>query len=84
MPHLAPATMQPNVTESAKSLPAFRAKIVAALNVSPAPMVSTTTSGGKAGEVTVTDPSFLLAAAPCSPQGQITAPLKTKCDSGLL
>ena len=64
MPHFAPATVQPNVTDSAKLLPAFRAKMVAALNVSPAPIVSTTTSGGKAGEVTVSGTSFLLAAAP--------------------
>ncbi|KAH3870803.1 hypothetical protein DPMN_033993 [Dreissena polymorpha] len=49
--------------------------MVAALNVSPAPMVSTISSGGKAADTTtLSEPDF--AAAPSAPQAHITVALK--------
>jgi hypothetical protein len=74
MPHFAPATLHPNVMASLSVLPLVRAKIVAALNVSPAAKVSQSLSGGKQGEVT-SCPSQSIAAAPSSPQAQMTEAL---------
>ena len=50
MPHLAPATRHANTTLSLAPSPRDSLCIMAALNVSPAPRVSTIFSGEKAGE----------------------------------
>lgn len=77
IPHLAPATLHPNSIAQPISFPALSANIVAALNVSPAPSVSTRTFGGKIGDVTRSH-DVVFAAAPSSPQAHMTAPLKYK------
>lgn len=74
IPHFAPATLHPNVMASQSFVPLVRAKIVAALNVSPAAKVSQSFSGGKQREVT-SWPSQSMAAAPSSPQAQMTEAL---------
>ena len=67
-PTLAPATRHPNLMLSFSALPCAKAKMVAALKVSPAPRVSTTQAGGKAGLCTTTSLPW-RALAPSSPQG---------------
>ena len=74
-PTLMPATWHPNVILSANDHFDERPNIVDAMNVSPAPSVSTTFSGGKDGLNTrFFRPSW--AQAPSTDQGQITVALK--------
>ena len=79
IPHLAPATLQPNVSASVKPWPFDLEKINAALNVSPAAKVSiicpSSSFGGKAGEE-CSIPFAAKATAPSSPQAQMISDLK--------
>lgn len=61
--------------------PSARAKMTAALKVSPAPSVSTRVSGGKASECT-SSPLGPMASAPSSAQAQISVALG-ECEVGL-
>lgn len=76
-PHLAPATLQPRVMAFCIECPLFKAYIQLPLNVSPAPSVSTTRTGGNVWE-TNSSPSPVDAAAPSSPQAHITVALKER------
>lgn len=85
IPHLAPATLHPKSMASCSTATCSSwgrlvrcwqsTEMAAAMKVSPAPSVSTTFAGEWHGDVTV-GPGLRRAAAPVSPQGQMTAPLR--------